>query len=403
MESESSSPLSPTSELAPPADDPVAKGQLADALPIVVWVLIPFVETSDPNLEYYNDYSQSHAEYERVFATLQYEWRWQPVSMGDFRGVIDQIALSAETTTPIVFNLCDGDETNGVPGLSVVRYLHDCGLCYSGADANFFDITTSKITMKRLFDEASVPTSPWSVVDDSASLSSLSSLFANCGRPLIVKPAISAGSMGITVDSVVLTEAALQQQLDLLREGYRGWNLAGGGVLVEQFVTGPEFTTFIVGSAEAPETYIVYPPIERVFSRSLPPTEQFLSFDRLWEIYEREKPLSKNESLWEYAPAPAALAEQITAVSQRAYAAVGGRGYGRVDLRMDAATGALYVLEVNAQCGLSEDENFTSIGAILRYANVPFANAVLCIINDARRLHAQRVSAPGVGTGAVAL
>ena len=113
----------------------------------------------------------------------------------------------------------------------------------------------------------------------------------------------------------------------------------------------------------------------------------------MWEIYERETPLGNDEYLWEYAPAPAALVEQIAAVSRRAYAAVGGRGYGRVDLRMDSATGELFVLEVNAQCGLSEDENYTSIGAILRYANVSFSDAVQCIINDAVRLHAQRANA----------
>ena len=39
----------------------------------------------------------------------------------------------------------------------------------------------------------------------------------------------------------------------------------------------------------------------------------------------------------------------------RAYAAVGGRGYGRVDLRLDAV-GAAQVLEVNANPGLSRDE-----------------------------------------------
>jgi D-alanine-D-alanine ligase len=50
---------------------------------------------------------------------------------------------------------------------------------------------------------------------------------------------------------------------------------------------------------------------------------------------------------------------------------------------MDKATGKLYVLEVNAQCGISEDENFTSIGAILRFANVSFTELVVQIINNA--------------------
>ena len=38
--------------------------------PLLVWVFAPYIETADPNLDYYNDYSQSRAEYERVFAAL---------------------------------------------------------------------------------------------------------------------------------------------------------------------------------------------------------------------------------------------------------------------------------------------------------------------------------------------
>jgi D-alanine-D-alanine ligase len=41
------------------------------------------------------------------------------------------------------------------------------------------------------------------------------------------------------------------------------------------------------------------------------------------------------------------------------------------------------VLEVNAQCGLSEDEDYTSIGAILRLSNQPFAELVKKIIETA--------------------
>ncbi len=364
----------------------------AEALPIRVWVLVPFVETSDPNLAYYNDYSQSRAEYTRAFAALALEWVWQPVTLDDHRAIIDAIAAT-DGVTPLVFNLCDGDETNGVPGLSVVKHLQLTGLCFTGADADFFDVTTSKIPMKRIFDAAGVPTAPWLVLhlptdpsmDGKASAALANEAFARCGSPLIVKPAISAGSMGLTVDSVVHTSAALRSQLAALRDGYRGWDLASGGVFVERFVRGAEYTTFIVGSSDAPDACIVYPPVERVFNRALPETERFLSFDRLWEIYERETPLEHGAYLWEYAPVPDALGERIADVSWQAYASLGGRGYGRVDLRLDAETDALYVLEVNAQCGLSEDENYTSIGAILRFAHVPFADVVLAIMRDAMR------------------
>ena len=50
---------------------------------------------------------------------------------------------------------------------------------------------------------------------------------------------------------------------------------------------------------------------------------------------------------------------------------------------MDAATKKLYVLEVNAQCGLSEDEDYTSIGAILRVNNTSFTQMITEVIEDA--------------------
>ena len=46
-------------------------------------------------------------------------------------------------------------------------------------------------------------------------------------------------------------------------------------------------------------------------------------------------------------------------------------------------SGKLFVLEVNAQCGLSEDENYTSIGAILNFNEQRFSTAIFQIMNDA--------------------
>ena len=76
-------------------------------------------------------------------------------------------------------------------------------------------------------------------------------------------------------------------------------------------------------------------------------------------------------------------------LSWKAYCAVGGTGYGRVDIRMDKATGKMYVLEVNAQCGLSDDENYTSIGAIVRLSNQSYTGLILHILQDAMQRHKQ--------------
>lgn len=349
--------------------------------PLLVWVLAPYLETTDPNIDCYSDYTQSRAEYQRVFADLGIEWRWVPVSLDDVEAALDRVIRESEGFTPVVFNLCDGDDLNGVPGVDVIRRLKLLGLCYTGADERFYEVTTSKIDMKAAFEAAGVPTPSWEVLPPK--VTNARGILKRLGTPLIVKPAVSAGSMGITTKSVVDTADALRREVRQLHDGYRGWNLTGGGVFAERFITGREFTTFITGSYHSPERSRVYPPVERVFHDSLPATEQFLSFDRLWEIYERETPIGPDAYLWQYAAAPADLVPAICDVSWAAYAAVEGTGYGRVDLRYDQETGQLFVLEVNAQCGISEDENITSIGAILRFANRTFSQAVAEIIDDA--------------------
>lgn len=353
----------------------------------LVWVLVPHLETEDENLAWYCDFKQSRAEFRRAFAVLGIPWRWQRITLADRDAVVARIARSAEKRDVTVFNLCDGDETNGVPGLSVIHALERAGLRYTGADAPFYEGTTSKIDMKQAFDRAGVPTAPWEIVPKDGR--GAAQLLARLGGgPVIIKPAISAGSMGVTTKSVVRSAAELREQLQRLRMGYHGWDLTGGGVLAERFVTGREFTAFIVGNHDAASRRLVYPPVERRFNARLPMEERFLSFDRLWGMYEVEDPVGgyeRDEDLWRYAPVPRNEAARIREVSWAAYEAVGGRGYGRVDLRQDAATGELAVLEVNAQCGLSEDELYTSIGAILKFAGRPYAHAVAAILAAARQ------------------
>jgi D-alanine-D-alanine ligase len=319
-----------------------------------------------------------------VFEELNADWKWQPVTIHNYRKVIDEIAFSANGKLPFIFNLCDGDEVNEVPGISVIHYLQEKGLCFSGSNDHFYKVTSSKATMKQAFDSANVSTPKWELIENKDQ--STQGIFQRLGSPLIVKPAVSnGGSMGITVKNVVHTEEELQEQLDLMFSGYRGWNLSSGGVVIEQFIKGPEYTTLIVGSSVQPNEYIHYLPVERIFHKSLPETERFLSFDRLWEFYENESAMPGQGNFYEYALPDKNLIPALQQLTLNAYEAVKGTGYARLDIRMDAQTKKLYVLEVNAQCGLSEDENFTSIGAILRFSKKSFTQLIAEIIDDGLR------------------
>lgn len=345
-----------------------------------IWVLVPHLETDDPNLQYYYDFSQSLDEYSKVFSELEADWIWQPVTIRDFKKVVASIRKNSGGKTPVVINLCDGDEINGTPGISVIHALEEEELIYTGSSEYFYEVTTSKIPMKQAFDRAGVSTAKWEVVNESAALEGI---FERLGSPLIIKPAVSGGSMGVSVKNVVKNEKELKHRLKEISHGYHGWDLNAGGLFVERFVAGREFTTFVIGAAKRIKQCKVFEPIERVFHPSLPPEEKFLSFDRLWEIYEDESPMPQEENFYEYrAVDDESLCDQLKKLSLEAFASVKGTGYTRIDFRLDE-NGQLYVLEVNAQCGLSEDENYTSIGAILRVSNKTFTQVVVGVLEEA--------------------
>ncbi len=348
-----------------------------------VWVLAPSIESKDDALDYYYDFSQSIAEYTAVFKLLNVDWKWQPVNMTNYIEVISIITKekNKQDEIPIVLNLCDGDEINGTPGVSVIKLLEKENIIYTGADEFFYTITTSKVPMKTAFDAAGVSNAAWTSFND-ANFSS-SQVFNSIEAPIIIKPAVSGGSMGVGVKNVVDNEEDLSALVKELLKGYHGWNLSADGFIAEQFITGPEYTVFICGSYNRPEDAVIFSPVERVFHPSLPEKEKFLSFDRLWEIYETESEMPCQENFYEYQLPQKELMDSLKEISWDAFVANNGMGYARIDIRMDKKTKKLYILEVNAQCGISEDENFTSIGAILKFSGVAFHKLIEAILIDA--------------------
>jgi D-alanine-D-alanine ligase len=343
-----------------------------------VWVLAPHVVTNDANIDYYYDFSQSIAEYTKTFAALQIEWIWQPVTMQNFIEIINAIADDITTKQKLAFNLCDGDELNGAPGVSVIHYLEKKQIKYTGASAFFYDITTSKIPMKKAFDHMHVATAAWEAIANEKDISP--DIFKKVGSPILLKPAVSGGSMGVGVKNVVHNLESLQIQVNAMFAGYGNWKLTTDGIIAEAFITGPEFTVFIVGNYWDRDNAIIYTPVERAFHKSLPKQEQFLSFDRLWEIYEEEDAMPNDENFYEYQLPAEKLLEPLKELAWQAYVACKGNSYTRVDLRIDETTNKLFVLEVNAQCGLSEDEDYTSIGAIIKASHTTFTDVVSQIL-----------------------
>lgn len=263
----------------------------------------------------------------------------------------------------LIFNLCDGIEIDGYPGIITVRGLEATSLAFTGADVAFYELTTPKTLMKARLLERGVSTSPFVVIKDPATDGPRAG--AALGYPLIIKPDISAASFGISVKSVVHEDAGCVTQAAAALAGEGDLENYYEGVFAERFIPGREFTVLCASDPTAPEGVFVYPPVERVFHSALPAHERLLSYDRYWEKYEHEAALPDRAPIAHYESAPAEWADTLKRLAREAYTALDGRGYARVDIRRDDRDGAFLVLEANCNCGLSTDGE-TSVSWILK-------------------------------------
>jgi hypothetical protein len=100
-----------------------------------------------------------------------------------------------------------------------------------------------------------------------------------------------------------------------------------------------------------------------VFNPKLEKYQRILAFDKYWEGYDVDGtvPDTPTTVYW-YAQASEDIQPKLKEVASRAFLAVHGSGYGRVDMRTETIESSdPIVLEVNANCGVSFNLNeFTS-------------------------------------------
>ncbi|MEG3865193.1 hypothetical protein QUA46_06770 [Microcoleus sp. MON2_D6] len=356
---------------------------------LFVWAFIPYrlTEKGWESKDY--DTPATRQELADVFAELGIKWKWQPITFENMHEVVEEVAAFSKEYIPMVLNFCAGDEDPNYPGTCVIKLLEAKGILFTGADSTFDYLCSSKLRMKRAFVEEDVATAPYEVIADP---SHVQGVCERLGTPLIVKPAISFASRGISLQSVVESDEQVSLQLQRLLQGQHDMQFPPDSIFVERFINGREFTVFLLGSSQQPESIKIYPPAERVFHSNLPKTQRFLAYDWYWTKYEEGSLFSPEEPFCRYGLVGSDLHDKLCELSKLAYCAVGGNGYARVDIRMDTASQELFVLEVNPNCGISSyplstfDDNdlgATSVGTILHLAGIPFPQLMSEMIAEA--------------------
>ena len=360
------------------------------SLPDRVMAFVPYREEDGRLVSPHYDLPEYRAEIGGWMQEIGAQWDWIPVTVSSLTDDIARASAAAAGGSSLVFNLCDGTAADGYPGLEVVDALTAAGIPFTGAGPDFFRLTTSKAASKTQFRAAGVPTAPWVLA---RTVRDIARAAAALPFPLFVKPDVSAGSYGIQIGSMVRDFPSVWRRFEILQAGLHGQHFEHEPVLIERFIEGREFTVLVVEDPSERLGLHVVTPGERVFDARVPVAERFLAFERYWGLPEDERPIPQGDRYYWYALAPSDLRPILTDLARRAFRAVGGEGYARVDIRHDERSGQFMVLEVNAQCSLSASDSST-VGSILRLCNERMVDIIARILRHGMaRVSVQRPTA----------
>src|SRR2546427_7198960 len=238
-----------------------------------------------------------------IFGALGHEIRKVPVRH-DMRWF--QVARRAD----LVFNLCEGVHGKSEWEEHVVGSLEFAGVPVTGASLWTIAACRRKAVANALLAQAGLPIPHWTIaqgkIDDDFPL------------PAIVKPAAEDASAGLDRGSVVTDRKALRARVAAMTEQF-------DEVLVQEYVAGREVNVGFVGDRALP--------IAEIDFSGMPPGS--------WPIrtYAAKWATGAPAELGSVPICPAALpqklADRVVKTAEAAWRTMQGKGYGRVDLRMD--------------------------------------------------------------------
>ena len=223
-----------------------------------------------------------------------------------------------------VFNILHG--AGGEDGV-VQGALEILGLPYTGCGVMASAISMDKLMTKRVWLGAGLPTPAYREL---TTTTDFAAVVAELGLPLMVKPATEGSSIGLSKVKVA----------EDLPQAYAKAAQCSKTVIAEQWITGGEYTAGMVAG------------------RSLP----LIRLEVPGEFYDYEAKYLRDDTRYHCPCGLAADAEQtMQQLAQQAFAAVGGRGWGRVDMMRDV-TGKAWLIEVNTNPGMT-DHSLVPMGA----------------------------------------
>jgi D-alanine-D-alanine ligase len=236
----------------------------------------------------------------------------------------------------VVFNQYEDFEHGALYDMRVAALVRMMGFPMTGAGALALGLSHYKFTVASLLSGVGVPIPPnTALLERVRSISQYKWHF-----PIIVQPSQEHAGVGLSRDSIVYSKKSLRLRVREILHQFRQPALA------QHFLPGREFNVGLIGG----NRMRVLPLAEVNYSELPPDIPPIMSYAAKW--VETTPEYQKTRVLCPADVEPE-LAKRIGDVALQAFRAVGGWGYGRVDIRLDAA-GEPCVLDVNCNACLDE-------------------------------------------------
>jgi D-alanine-D-alanine ligase len=243
--------------------------------------------------------------------------------------------------TDLVFNLCEsmaGDSRNEP---TIVGMMDLFGIKYTGSDALALGSCLHKPRTKDILLGRGVSTPPHRVLSNRLDLEDSS--IDGFDYPWFLKLAHEDASVGIVAENVVHNAQELKiRALAMMVEFSQP-------VLAERYIEGREINVTLLGN---PAGGVDMLPLHEIDFSSMPDSRpKIVSYAAKWDEQHVDYVGTKPVPLRAATPAFVAAVEKV---AKHAWTAMGLRGYGRVDLRVDRSD-VPWVIDVNPNCDITPD------------------------------------------------
>ena len=264
--------------------------------------------------------------------------RGYKVTYFDFNDIFEAIKQLKDSNVDMVFNVCERINNSSLLEPHAAAILDALNIPYTGSNPNTLGLCIDKIKVKKLLDYHDIPTPNWDYVYFAED-----EIDPDLRYPLIVKPASTDNSIGITNDSVVTDEEHLRIQIKKCLE-------LSSAALIEEYIEGDEYDASVIGNDD--ELRVL--PLSRSIFKDMP--------EGYWHIYPFAAKWDENNvyDKIEMQTPPKNISKKleslITEIALDTYNILDCHDYGRVEIRVDADDNP-YVLELNPNPSINTEDS----------------------------------------------